>query len=401
MSHFIFKAKKGPGEIMEGDIEAVSEYSAIAMLASSGYYPLWIREAVYPAVKCKLLGRKINRRTLVNFTRQISELLNSGLTLFDSLSIAEHQIQDGALKGIIRTIKNKIKEGSSFSGSLKSYPRVFSNLYVNLVKSGEAGGILNEALSHLSDFLEKQEDTEAQIINAMLYPALMAGLAFVTMFILMAFVVPKLAAMFTDMGQSLPFFTRILVNFSKFTRSYWHLSFVFIAGFLFLIRRRDEYSMVKNTIDAIKLRMPIIGRLSKGVELERFTRTLSTLLKNGVAMLDALKLAIDAIANEVMKIDLSAVYTEVAAGSSLSSALKKTRHIPHYLAAMIIIGEEGGTLDKMLLKIAQNYEAENNRTIKRLTSLIEPVMILAMGLLVGLIVVSMLLPVFQISLSVH
>lgn len=405
MSYFIFKAKRGPGEVLNGNIEAESELSAITRLSASGYSPISIKEVpprvADPAAAGTIFFRKISHRAIADFTRQLSELLNSGLTLFDSLLIIEDEAQVKGFREVIKTIRSRIKEGDAFSESLKFQPCIFSNLYVSLVKSGETGGMLNDVLSNISDLLEKQENVKARLISAMLYPALMAGVGVATVFALMVFVIPRLARMFSDMGQALPFSTRFLIGLSAAAKDYWALLIILIAVFLFLIKRAERHNIVKNRIDRVRLKIPVFGRLLKDTEFERFTRTLSALLKNSVPMLHALKISIGTISNEAIKADLGNVCNEVSAGSSFAEALRKSQYVAHYMVTMVIIGEEGGILDKTLLRVAQGYESMNDRLVKRLSSLLEPVMILVMGLLVGFIVVSMLLPIFQISMSVR
>lgn len=396
MSCFVFKAKKSPSEELEGSVEAESERSAVNKIISFGYYPVWIKEEDIDAAS---FSRRVGRGVIAGFTRQLSDLLSSGLTLFDSLLIIEDQAR--TLKPVVRTIRNNIKKGKAFSESLRSRPDIFSDLYVNLVRSGEAGGILDDTLSNISDLLEKQEDIKLRIINAMLYPALVAGIGIATIFILMIFVIPRLADMFIEMGQALPLSTRILIGLSSFVRDWWGLSGVFIAGSLFLLKRREKTNITRSAIDGLRLKIPVIGCFLRDIELERFSRTLSVLLKNGVPMLCSLKIASDTISNEVIKIDISSAYNDVAAGLSLSAALRKSKYCTNYIVTMTATGEEGGFLDRALLKVAQGYESENDKAIKRFASLLEPVMILVIGILVGFVVISMLLPVFEISISAH
>ncbi|MBU4343319.1 MAG: type II secretion system F family protein [Candidatus Omnitrophica bacterium] len=394
MPHFIYKAKKGPKEIIESKIEADSEASAIKQLIQQGYYPIWVKEVSSVTVQKR---KPVKAKDLAIFTRQLSELLDSGLALYEALNIIENQIELPGLKEIIKGIREKVRDGNTFSESLKDYPRVFSNLYVNLVRSGEAGSMLRDVLNNIADFLEKEEDVKSRVLAALAYPMLMLIVGAGTIFILTGFVIPKLANMFVEMGEALPLPTRILIGFSDFIRNYWILLAIFVVGFVFFIAKTKP----KGIIDRFKLKLPIIGALVKDSELARFSRTLSMLLKNGVAILSALKITSDVIENEVIKNETLRIYNDVREGSSLAAAIKKNTSFPQFIVNMATIGEEGGMLDKTLFKAAKSYELESDRKIKILSSLLEPAIILIMGVVVGFIVISMLLPVFQISLTAH
>ncbi len=405
MAKYVYKAKRGPGEVVEGAMEADAESIAVKQLIEKGLYPISVKWAA-PLSKEKkdgilFLSRKVKTEVVANFTRQLSELLDSGLVLYDALNIVENQIESSSFKKVVRGIRENIRDGNTFSESLRLYPRIFSNLYVNLVKSGEAGSMLREALNNISDFLEKEEDIRSRITAALIYPGLMMAVGIVTIFILMGFVIPKLANMFIDMGELLPLPTRILIGFSDFIRSYWILLLIFAGGFIsFPLKSRSNIA-AKRMIDKFNLSLPVFVILIKHAELARFSRTLSTLLKNGVPILSALKISSNIVENEVLKAETVRVYSEVKEGSSLAAAVKKKTSFPQFIVNMATIGEEGGILDKTLLKVARTYEIESDRKIKILSALLEPVIILVMGIVVGFIVISMLLPVFQISLTVH
>ncbi len=398
MDRFLFKAKKGPSEVLEGNIEADSETAAVNRLLASGCHPIWIREAPSAADRKSkgafFSNQRVAVRDLANFTRQLLELVDSGLALFDALNIIETQTTHPYLKEIIGTVRDRIKQGSTFSESLASHPHIFSNLYVSLVRAGEAAGALSEALSNISDFLDKEALIRSRIRVALAYPALMAAVGIVTIFILMAFVIPRLASVFVEMGEVLPLSTRIIIGLSDFVRRFWILLVVLAGGGIFFIKSTDGSGRAVS-------RLPIISALVKDVELARFSRTLSMLLKSGVPILYSLKITSEVAANEAVRQDIRRIYEDVKSGSSLSAAIKSRPSFPQFVVNMTTVGEEAGHLDKMLLRVAKSYETETDRTIKVMSSLLEPVLILAMGLVVGFIVISMLLPVFQISLVAH
>ena len=405
MPRYLYKAKKEPKEVLEGSIEADSENAAINKLTESNCYPISVREETVDFdEKSKgifLFSKRIKTRDLADFTRQLSELLDSGLALFDALNILENQTAISQLKDVIRDVRDRIKGGSTFSEALKSRSRIFSDLYVNLVKSGEAGGVLGEVLANISDFLEKEVDTRSRIMAALSYPLLMVAVGFISIFILLGFVIPKLTNMLVEMGETLPLPTSILIGLSDIIRNYWILLLILIGGLIFFVKGSKKNKVVRLTVDSLKLKLPIFGALIRHGELARFSRTLSTLLKNGVPMLYSIKITSDVIDNGVIKRQIEEVHNDVKSGFSLHAAVKKDTDFPLFLINMIAVGEEGGSLDRTLFKVAKAYETETDRMIKILSSLMEPVIILVMGLVVGFIVVSMLLPVFQISLTVH
>jgi len=399
MPRFVYKAKKSPEDIVEGGIEADSESVAANKLIQSGYYPVWIREE--SAGEKKVTVSRVKAKDLANFTRQLSELIGSNLALYNALSVIENQTENGYLKMIVGNIKSMIKEGKAFSEALKKYPDIFSELYVNLVRSGEESGSLNEVLANIKDFLDKDQDTRDKIVAALAYPGLMVIVGLATIFILVAFVVPRIAGMFMEMNEQLPLATRMLIGISDFVRSYWFLLVIFMIGAIFLFKTGKANPVTKNKMDRLKLKIPVFGDLLKNTEFARFSRTLSMLLKNGVPMLDSLKITAGVITNSVIKEEVDEICNDVKAGSSFTLAIKKRKNFPVFVANMTAVGEECGFLDRALFNIARSYEIEAERLMKIITALLEPCFILIMGLVVGLIVMAMILPVFQMSLAAY
>ena len=399
MPKFLYRVKNGPLEVLEGVIEADSERAVISRLARLGYCPVSVKEESADAEKAIIY--RINAKHLANFTRHLSELLNASLTLYNSLSVIENQSENRSLKTMIKALKGHIKDGKKFSEALKNYPGIFSELYVNIARSGEESGSLDEALSNIADLLDKDEDMRARIIAASAYPMLMAAVGLGTIFILVTFIVPRLVNMFVEMEAKLPLPTRMLIAISGFARDYWIWMIFFTGSVIVLFRKSSLNPGVKIKLDRIKLRIPVFGPLIKDAELARFSRTFSMLLKNGVPMLDSLKIVSGVITNSAIKEDAGLIYEDIKAGSSLSNAVKKSRSFPLLAGNMIVVGEEGGFLDKALLNVARNYEKSLELGVKVITSLLEPAFILVMGLIIGFIVMAMLLPVFQISLISH
>ncbi len=399
MPKFSYRVKNGPTEVLEGIIEADSESIVISRLARLGYYPVSVKEELTNAERAIIY--RINPKHLANFTRHLSELLNASLTLYNSLNVIENQSENKNLKIIIRSLKGHIKDGKKFSEALKSYPGIFSELYVNIARAGEESGSLNEVLSNIADLLDKDEDMRAKIIAASAYPMLMAAVGLGTIFILVTFIVPRLVNMFMEMGEKLPLPTRMLIAISDFAKAYWIWAIFFTGSVIFLFKESSLNPAAKIKLDRVKLKIPVFGPLIKDAELARFSRTFSMLLKNGVPILSALNIISGIITNSAIKEDTKLIYENIMKGASLANAIKKTKSFPLLAGNMIAVGEEGGFLDKALLNVARNYEKRLEAGVKTITSLLEPVFILIMGLVIGFIVIAMLLPVFQISLVSH
>ncbi len=401
MARFIYKVKRGPQEILEGFVEAESESSAINQLLNLGYFPIQVRKEAPKETGASFFIQRIKKGEIANLTRQLAELLESGLTLHRALIIVGEQIQNPKLRLIIKDIADRIKEGAIFSDALKNYPEVFSRLYVNIVRSGEVGSMLGNVLSNVADFLEKEEETKDKIKSAIIYPIIMASVGVLTVFVLLTFVVPRLVLMFKEMGEVLPLPTRILIGTSDFIRHNILLITALIVFVVIFINRATKNIEVKNFFDTLKIKLPIFGPIIRDTELSRFARTLSTLLGNGVPILYSIEVTTDIIENLAIKREFNKIQQSVKEGSSFTAGMKKSLYFPPFIVHIVAVGEEGGFLEKSLLKVATNYQQKTERSIKILTTLLEPILILSMGLVVGFIVISMLLPIFQISLVAH
>ena len=398
---FTYRAKKGPKEEVSGSIEAENKNMALHKLAAMGCFPLFIEEENIgqPALQKNpfLRFRKIAIGDLSTFTRQLSDLLEAGLPLTRALSVLEKQTENRLLRSIIEDLGDSVRSGNPLSVSLEKHRRFFSNLYISMVRSGETSGSLENVLLRLAEFLEAQEELNTTVQRAMAYPALMAIVGTATIFVLMVFVIPKIVSMFQDLNQVLPLPTVILLNISYFMRDFWWalagIGLLIYFAFLRILKTLEG----KLVIDRFKLSIPLMGRLVLRAEIARFARTLSTLLNNGVPILEALSVVIDIMENETLKEEVKLVQQDVREGSSLAKGLDKGIHFPVFVNNMIAVGEESGALEKALIKVAISYEREVDKTVKILTSLLEPFMILTMGLIIGFIVIAMLLPIFEIS----
>jgi type II secretion system protein F len=405
MPRFIYKAKSGPTQIKEGMIEADNQSQAVLKLGSMGLFILSIEDEAADFIKKSRGGlsffRLIPLRVLSNFTRQLSNLLDSGMAMLNALGVLIDQIENPYFKQVISVVRDDIKGGSTFSSALSKHPKVFSNLYVNMVSSGEVSGSLEDVLKRLSDFMEKDEENIAKVRASMAYPALMAVVGFITIFVLLTFVAPRLISIFVDLGQALPLPTKILIWVSSFLARFWLL---IVAGIVFSVLAFNKWGGTKEgkaTLDKVKLKAGLLGVFIQRVEIARFARTLATLIGNGVPVIQALSIATNTIDNTYIKQDMENARKDVVDGSPLSVSIKKSKNFPSMVTSMIAVGEESGTLERSLFKIADSYDIEIDRTIKAITSLLEPGLILFMGLVVGFIVISMLLPIFQLNLMVR
>ncbi len=400
MARFIYQAKKGPAEIVEGTIEADNEASALLKLSNTGYFPLSIHKEGAASGKggAFRVMKKVNLHDLTVFTRQLADLLDSGLTLLNALNVVYKQTENKSFQSVIGDIRDYVRDGRPFSEALKKYPRIFSNLYVAMARSGETGGMLEEILARMANFSEAQEMLQSKIKSALAYPAVMATVGFLTIFVLITFVIPKIAGMFEYLDQAMPLPTMILLSISGFAVDYWYI-LVFVVGFIvFALNRAMKTEEGRLTIDRFKLSMPLLGELTKKAEIASFSMTLATLLQNGVPILDALETVSHTMQNAVLHKEITLACREVRDGVSLSKSLMSKKNFPTFATNMIAVGEESGSIEKSLFKVATSYEREADNTIKTMTSLVEPLMILTMGLVVGFIVVSMLLPIFQMNI---
>ncbi|MCX5716141.1 MAG: type II secretion system inner membrane protein GspF [Candidatus Omnitrophica bacterium] len=403
MPRFFYKAKKGPQEIVEGRIDAETKAQALSKITGLGLFPVNIEEegetaaGIRSSLSFTFSGR-VKTADLALFTRQLADLLEGGVTIIDALSVLARQTENKKLKNTIEDISSYVKAGNNLAAALAQHPSIFPHLYVSMVRSGEVSGALEVVLNRLSGFLEEQEEFKTKVQAALAYPILMACVGVATIIVLLTFVMPRVVGIFQDLGQGLPFITQVLLAISDFIRFYWYL---LIAGFLFIffaVRQLYRTPEGKAFLDRAKLRLPVLGDFLRKVDIARFARTLGTLLANGVTILESLEVSRDIMSNAPAKKEITEAFNSVREGSTLAKAFSEGEYFPLFVTNMIAVGEESGQLEKALMKIADSYERQTDKTIKIISSLIEPAMILVMGLIVGFIVISILLPIFQISL---
>ncbi len=404
MSIFKYEAKRGPAEVIEGELEAENEQMAISRVRKMGYYPVSIREynPLRYDFKDKIfhLWRKVKPGEVSIFTRQLSNLINAGLPFMESLNIISSQTGNPNLKRVIEDLKNQVQNGSPFSKSLSLYPDIFSPLYVSMTTAGEAGGMLGEVLERLANSSEEEEELKSKVRAALAYPILLICMGFGTIFVLTTFVIPRFVTMFRDVGQALPLPTRLLINFSNFMNNFWWLVIGLILIGSVIMGRYYRTEKGRKLSDTFKLRVPLFGDLFLKIEISRFSRILGTLLENGVPIINALDIVASTVSNQIIADEVSNISKQVREGEKLANALKKSSHFPPVVVNMIGVGEESGHLEAMLLKVAHAFDIEVDRKVKTLTALLEPVMIVVLGGIVGFIVMAMLLPIFKMNVLV-
>jgi type II secretion system protein F len=398
MPKFFYRAYTKSKEKKEGIIEAENKNQAIEKLDRLALFPVDINESGKSSNDVIVSRiKKASLNDIVAFTRNVSNLLDAGLTILAALVLVSRQTWKSSIRLVIDRLIESLKEGKTLSDSLAQHPNAFSKLYVALIKSGEAGGFLEEAMRRLADFIETEEELRTKVRSAMVYPALIAIVGLATIFILLSFVVPKIVLVFEDFGEAMPIPTQILINISAVLSQYWWMIILSIILVIFVINRILSNSEGRILFDRLKLNIPVVGRVILKRQIERFSRVLATLLGNGVTILPSLEIVRDIMENSILKQEVEKIRVEVHDGSSLSKALKKAKHFPASLVNIVSVGEESGSLEKVLKKMSDSYERDIDRDLRTFTSLLEPMMILIMGLIVAFIVTAMLLPIFEIN----
>jgi len=338
----------------------------------------------------------VSLKQLSVFTRQLSTLIHAGLPLVKALYTLSDQL-DGYLKEVVAKVTSQVEAGDKFSACLARYPRIFPNVFVNMIKAAELGGLLDEVLKKLAVFLEKEQRLKARVRSALVYPAFVLGVAMIILTLLMVFVVPTFSNMFADLGGDLPLATQILVGTSAALRHSWYWIILGLGLVVFAYRIFLRAPGNRLLIDKLKLRLPVFGNLMRQMAVAHFSRTLGTLLKSGVPILAALEAVRDTVGNAVLAQATMRVHDRIKEGENISDEMQACACFPPLVVRMVSVGEESGELDNMLIQIANDYEEEVDVTVSSLTSLLEPMLIVLMGLIVGFIVIAMFLPLFTLA----
>lgn len=402
MSRFIYTGTK-EGKILNGTIDAVSKEAVISLLSKQNVRVLLVKEESDRFAFLHKRGGKVKQKDLVIFTRQLSTMVGAGVPLTRSLATLQAQTENKFFRKVLAGVSKDIEGGVALNEALAKYPNVFNDIFVNMVRAGEAGGILDEILKRLAAQVEKDATIRKKIKSASAYPIAIFSITFVAFFGIMIFVVPKLGKILTDLGgpdAKLPIYTRVLLSISEFTQ---HNAIVIIATVgisTFLIRRYIKTPKGKYRLHSLLLRLPIMKTVITKIAIARFARTFASLMSAGVSVLEALEVTGSAIGNKVIEADLKEAAKQVRNGKQLSEPLAASPYFPAIVSQMLAIGEETGQTDTILLKVADFYEEEVDALIDGLSSLIEPAMIVVLGGIVGLIAASVMGPIASLSQNV-
>ncbi len=404
MPVYEYTALDKAGKNKKGIIDADSAVAARQKLRGRGAFPVEIKETtskpkdiVSKQVSFSGIFKRIRPAELSVTTRQLAILLGAGVTLVGSLDALISQISNPLLKRVMAQIKESVNEGNSLAFALSQHKKVFSQVYINMVKAGEASGSLDLVLSRLADFSERQQALRGRFKAAMAYPVFMFLIGALILFFLITFIVPNITGIFTEMKQTLPLVTIIMIGISSFLKYFWWALLGVIGLAWFGIRGLIKTSRGRHIWDDIKLRMPVLGAINTKMAMVRFSRTLASLLRSGVPLITSLRIVKNIVNNVLIAEVVDNAMEEIEAGKSLSAPLSLSRWFPGIAVQMISVGEQSGEIEGMLDKVADIYEGETESKIMAMTSMLEPVMILVMGLVVGFIVVSILLPIFEMN----
>ncbi len=404
MTVYTYKATDPKGQFVEGNIEASDHRLAVQQIRKLNYFPIQVSEGKTKkrfSLETKLnrpdLFNRITAKEIMTLTQQLATLVGSGITLDSSLSSLVKLAEKENIREILSGIQKRVHAGSSFAEALSEHPKVFSRLYVNMIRAGEAGGDLATSLNRLASYMEKAEDLKASVRAAMVYPAVLSLVGGSAVLVLITVVIPQFSTLFEEMGQALPLPTKIMLGISSAITNYWWLILtalvLAVTGFIIYLKTDSG----KYQWDHLILKLPLFGSLVRKIEVSRFTLTLSTLLKSGVPVLPALQIVRSILGNSVISSAMGPLIKGLKGGKGLSGPLQQAEVFPPMAVHMITVGETSGALEKMLSKVSETYDKEVELSIKQIISLIEPVMILVMAILIGFIVISMLMAIFSVN----
>ncbi|HYN81481.1 MAG TPA: type II secretion system F family protein [Gemmatimonadaceae bacterium] len=398
MTSFTYTARSFSGDLKSATLEASSRDDVIAQLRRQRLSVVKIDEA---AAAKKARRGHIRMRDVVIFTRQFSTMINAGLPLVQALNILAEQSQNKVLSDVTRKVVFDVESGKTVADAMGKHPHAFSPLYVNMVAAGEAGGILDTILMRLATFMEKNDALIRKVKGATIYPSVIMSIAAIAVTVLLVFVIPVFENLFTSAGLALPLPTRVVMALSRFLKGYWYVVISVVVTAFFLYKRYAATPNGRLNIDKILLRVPVLGDVIRKAAVSRFTRTLGTLVSSGVSILDGLEITARTAGNRVVQDAIMESRASIAGGDTIAQPLKKSGVFPPMVISMISVGEQTGGLDEMLSKIADFYDDEVDAAVSNLLSLLEPMMIVFLGVVVGGMVVSMYLPIFDMINAVQ
>ena len=397
MPLFEWEGRTVKGEVKYGALTADSELELRTLIRREGVILVKSKEKKEEKTGRFSSRKKVKQGQIGVFTRQLSTMITSGLPLVQSLEALSQQLDNGNLRLIVKNIKQKIEEGVRFADALRDYPKCFDDLYINLILAGEEGGNLESVLMRIASYIEKTEKLKKKVKSALIYPASIITVAIAVVMVLLLFVIPVFEGMFSSFGKALPAPTQLVIDLSKFVKSSIHFIIAGVIVGVFLLRRYYRTDVGARQIDALLLHLPVLGLLLKKASLARVTRTLSTLLSSGIAILDSLVIVAKTAGNKVIEEALVTARTHISQGRSISEPLKESGVFPPMVIQMIQVGETTGALDAMLNKVADFYEDDVDEAVTNLTALLEPALMVFLGIVLGGLIVAMYLPIFQLG----
>lgn len=394
MAVFTYRGRTAAGTVA-GEIEAGDRVTAVAQLRSKGITATLVQERKAKVAAAKRLGGKVKDKDMAIYTRQFSTMVDAGLPIVQCLTILGEQSESKTLRGVTTSIARDVEGGATLADSFRKYPRTFEDLFTNMIQVGESGGVLDVVLQRLSTYIEKAAALKRKVKGAMVYPLTIISVAVLVIIFMMTFVIPTFAQMFQGLGAELPLPTRIVLWLSNFTRRYVLFMIAGLVAFVLALRKYYRTDQGSQVIDAFLLKVPVLGTVVRKVAVARFTRTLGTLISSGVPILEGLRITARTAGNRVVEKGVMQARAAVTAGRTLAEPLKATPVFPPMVVHMISVGENTGALDQMLNKIADFYDDEVDTAVSALTALLEPLMIVFLGVVVGGLVVAMYLPIFR------
>ncbi|MDX9715698.1 MAG: type II secretion system F family protein [Dissulfurispiraceae bacterium] len=401
MTAYSYEAVTREGSVVKGVIEADNERTVIDRLQQMDCYPVKVTGSEQKKTLADslllLTGSRVGERDVMTFSYQLGVLIEAGFPLDRSIAILADLTDKKGFQEILIDILSDVRSGKAFSDTLSKYPRLFSQLYINMIKAGESGGAIEDTLMRLSEYLENARRLKEDVRSALIYPSLLAFVGGSAVAVLLMFVVPRFSVIFKDMGHTLPLPTLLLLGFSSFLKHYWWIILSLLTAGVYCLRSYFKTDAGSRYLEELKFKTPVFGKLYRELAVARFARTLGTLIRSGVPILNALKISEGTLGSIKGAEAIAQAREGIRKGKSMAALLKNSDIFPQFSIHMIAVGEETGRLDEMLLKIAERFDIEVRATVKKLLSLLEPVLILLMGMVVAFIVISMLLAIFSLN----
>jgi len=406
MPNFKYKAKKGVNEIIEGSLSAQNQADAVNKLMQKQIFPMEVEEVEakdisksesgFKALSAKIFKKKISSKDILIFTQKLATLSRAKMELLPSLKVLYEQAENAEFKAVVLKIHNDIKEGSSFSDSLSQFPEIFPSLFISIVKAGEVTGAMDKALTQLASFMQTQESLKGKVLGALVYPGILSCIGIASVFVILNFVVPRLKVMFSDLGTDIPLMTRIILQLSDFTTKYG-LWIILVVSLVLLIITSKGGKVFAKLFKWLGGRLPVIKDLLRNQELASFSQAFSLLIGRGVAPLQSLEIASLSIKNAKTKKELREATIKIRQGQRIYESMSDLKSLPDFFIKMIEVGEQSGRLGEVLSEVAESYNRQIDSDVGLVTSVLEPLLILVIGLILGGIVLAILLPIFEVT----